>query len=90
MPQLLGQVHDWLPVKGTYFALGKIGYSSELPPRQSIVAPPNSDAIDSVFKFITKQQENSWETFSQVEETIDETYKEGMKPFLESALKPLS
>ncbi len=90
IPQLLGQVHDWLPVKATYFALGKIGYSSELPPRRSIVAPPNSDAIDSVFDFITKQQENSWETFSQVGETIDETYKEGMKPFLESALKPLS
>lgn len=83
----LGEIHDSIPVKGIYFALRKLGgYDNILPSRKNLIAPPNPTAIDDVFGFIRYQRQNQWEAFDHVQDVIDNTYNEGMKPFLESVI----
>ncbi len=85
-----GEIYNWFPVIGLYFALEQYGYDNLLPHRESLVATPNPTAVDDVLEFVMEQQAKDWEALSQVQRTIDETYEEGMKPFLKSALTQYS
>ncbi|MFC7135322.1 MULTISPECIES: hypothetical protein [Salinibaculum] len=84
----LGEIHDWFPVQGIYYFFKNYGADDLLPPQQSLIAGPNPTAIDEVFEFVQEQRSNDWKAYTAVRDTIDETYKNGMKPFLKSALMP--
>lgn len=82
----LGNHYNSIPVRGMYRGLQELGYGSILPHRLSLVAPPNPTAVDDILGFIQNQQENDWEEFTRVKDIIDRTYRDGMEPFLRSAL----
>lgn len=81
----LGTIYDTFPMVGMYFVLDQYGLENLVPDRRKLVAPPRATAIEDVLRFISEQQACGWTAFDRVQETIDQTYEEGMKPFVESA-----
>lgn len=85
----VGSLYDSLPVVGLWALLDGYGFAEALPHRESFVAKPAETVTSDVLEFVNHQLRVDWRAFEDVRSVIDQTYREGMRPFLRDALDPL-
>lgn len=83
---VLRRAGDTTPVTWALALARKLGYTNVLPQYSSLKATPNPTAIDETMELVRRQQMSDWPMLSDIRATIDETYEDGMKPYLEAAL----
>lgn len=71
-----------LPGKGLRKVVQKTGWSPR--PYRELIAPPDPTVPEKIRQFLQQEQTNGFESYEAVPELFDETYKNTMKPFLES------
>lgn len=84
------RVYNSLITQGMYRALNNLEKDRLLPPKKNLVAPPNSNAVNRVFEFISQQEANGWRKYDDIQKIIDQTYENKMYPYLRNAIKPVN
>ncbi len=65
---------------------GTLGCSAVFFLYGKFAASPDPAAVDEAMDFVTTQMERDWPALSQIREVIDDTYENGMRPFMADAL----